>query len=435
MKRILIAAVATMWILSSTVCRAAEVRPQMSREEKIAAGCTFGPGGTDFTLGGGDCTVNKDTKTQGRGESTTTTTTDTTQTTDKPSTPGGTVEVTVPTESTSKKPGTSSSGSGNVDPPKITTSKELADETNSAVINALHKSLYGFYNTEYDSFSDNYEDYINKFQRVIDEVDANGNKIDAEWRKNMIAQITNTDFSVIDPSKVKYDKENDSYYVDIKVAGAEVHYELEPDEEGFHVTNSWSTVKSERKVKEWLAEEKVSAELAYTVWRWKNTTNEGWINHYGSDFIYVNGNKAGSTTAKKAYLQVHLGNGEYDDGTWKIEGKQYFTEHWRQGYHYYTEEHKTVKEHDAQGNVTGTHTKTIRHPSSGYYTDYRYWDIEDVLYYTKYYDATVPLVCTGCPTITVCVGEGPCDCEAPYTKCDDTKDDAVETDTYVQLTN
>ena len=164
--------------------------------------------------------------------------------------------------------------------------------------------------------------------------------------------------------------------------------------------------------------------LDYADWVWKNTTNKDWIRENGDDYKSMGKTTPGTT------LKWTLGHGKYDDGTWSIKMAPYYTVTYSKMVKKTVTEKEEYSWTDENGKEhTGTETVTK--------------EIEEKKFDTKKetgtsveYKVTVPLICSSCPEITICIkgeiddADGDveiededekviCDCGDPYTKCDD----------------
>lgn len=160
-------------------------------------------------------------------------------------------------------------------------------------------------------------------------------------------------------------------------------------------------------------------ELQYAVWWGKNTTNSDWIKHYGNAYRYVNGTRSESTTPGSTSIKFSLGDEPYDDGKWSILLEPFYSRY------YYR--------------VTVTHTDINWETKEEYqWTEPKteWLEVKDHAHDPVYYEVTVPLICDGCPAITICLGEdADCDCGDLNTKCDDELEPEIVIDHRSELSN
>ena len=178
--------------------------------------------------------------------------------------------------------------------------------------------------------------------------------------------------------------------------------------------------------------------LDYASWVWKNTTNKDWIRENGDNYRTMGNTKAGTT------LKWTLGHGKYDDGTWSIK----MTPHYTVTYSKMVKKTVTEKEEyswtDENGKEhTGTETVTKE-------IEEKKFDTKKETGTTVEYKVTVPLICSSCPEITICIkgevdeADGDieiededekviCDCGDPYTKCDDADEPKYKVKYHTEL--
>ena len=178
--------------------------------------------------------------------------------------------------------------------------------------------------------------------------------------------------------------------------------------------------------------------LDYASWVWKNTTNKDWIRENGDNYRTMGNTKAGTT------LKWTLGHGKYDDGTWSIK----MTPHYTVTYSKMVKKTVTEKEEyswtDENGKEhTGTETVTKE-------IEEKKIDTKKETGTTVEYKVTVPLICSSCPEITICIkgevdeADGDveiededekviCDCGDPYTKCDDADEPKYKVKYHTEL--
>lgn len=164
--------------------------------------------------------------------------------------------------------------------------------------------------------------------------------------------------------------------------------------------------------------------LSYTVWEWRNTTNDDWKRIYGDKFYYIGGSRQNATTNASQVLHWTLGHGAYDAGTWEIRGTSYYDNVEVYEYKYEEDYTRWIPLWDENGkpvlNDRGEQSyKPV--PGKKEKTAYDKQEEKDVVGEILYYYVTVPTICATCPAIDICVGpEGSdCDCDGVNTKCDD----------------
>ena len=184
---------------------------------------------------------------------------------------------------------------------------------------------------------------------------------------------------------------------------------------------SQTTTDTEEDMSGWSIEEK---KLDYADWDWKNITNKEWIRENGDNYKSMGKTTPGTT------LKWTLGHREHDDGTWSIKMTPHYTVKYMKKVKKTITEREEYSWEDENGKEHTGHETVTR-------------EVEEPEYKTKKetgtpveYQVTVPLICSSCPEITICIkgeldeGDGDvevkdddkktvCDCGDPYTKCDD----------------
>ncbi len=170
--------------------------------------------------------------------------------------------------------------------------------------------------------------------------------------------------------------------------------------------------------------EAVNERLAYGVWRFKNITNPDWKKHNGDEYRPVKNTVEESTTEANTSIKFTLGHGPYDDGTWSIKMNPV----------YQVTMHKVVKVRTATIVIDEDGNEKLE---VSYEDEDRYRDVYDTAYDATYYEVTVPLVCSTCPEITICLSDDAdyCDCGDLNTKCDNDLEPEYVIDHRSELTN
>ena len=162
-------------------------------------------------------------------------------------------------------------------------------------------------------------------------------------------------------------------------------------------------------------------ELQYAIWWGKNTTNSDWLRYYGNAYRYVNGTRSESLTPESTSINFVLGDEPYDDGKWSIMMEPVYKRWYKKTREIvHTEFNWEIKEE-----YTWSETKTD-------------WleVMDEHSHDPVFYEVTVPLICDGCPAITICLGDdADCDCGDLNTKCDDELEPDIVIDHRSELTN